>query len=167
MSKAAIAAFSFVAWLVMKQVASASTSIAPEKLLPIINRVNAEEFNGWFDPLDVLAIISIESSFRPGAFRYESHLDDASIGLMQVLSSTARDRGYDGPVNGLFDPEVSIVMGMRHLKWGHDFLAQRMGGGVPKDTWIGAYNAGVGNALKGYTPLQYVGKFKATRARLG
>lgn len=167
MNKAAVAALSFVAWLVVKQVANASTAIAPEILLTMIKEINEREFAGWFDPYDVLAIAKIESSFRPGAFRYERHLDDASIGLMQVLSSTARDRGYTGPVNGLFDPEVSLRIGMRHLKWGHDFLAQRMGVGVPKDIWIGAYNAGVGNALKGYTPLEYVGKFKATRAGFG
>ncbi len=129
----------------------------------LVQAINANEFGGWFDVADVLAVIQIESSFRPNAYRAEPQIGDASYGLMQVLSTTAADRGYDGPPEGLFDPETNIRVGMAHLKWSWDYLARRMGSAPSRSLWIGSYNAGVGNALKGYTPWGYVAKFEAAR----
>lgn len=125
------------------------------------------EFGGWFAVLDVLAVIDIESSFNPGAYRAEPQLGDASYGLMQILSSTAADRGYSGPVDGLFDPETNIRLGMRQLKWSWDYLARKRGVPPSPAEWIGSYNAGVGNALKGFIPWAYVQKWQAARARWG
>lgn len=166
MTRAALAAAgAFVLWLISTDFAKATARLAPDHVRAMIERINREEFGGWFDPADVMAIVEIESGFNPGAYRHEPRLDDASIGLMQVLSSTARDRGYQGKVAGLFDPEANLRVGMRHLKWTHDFLSARMGGRVEKATWIGAYNGGVGNALKGWVPLDYWARFQAARDR--
>lgn len=138
--------------------------MAPSDVLEIVRRVNDQEFGGWFNVTDVMAVIEIESSFRPGAYRAEPHLNDGSRGLMQILLSSARDRGFGGAPDDLFEPETNIRFGMRHLKWSHDFLSQRLGD-VSLSAWIGSYNAGVGNALKGYFPTQYIAKFMAARAK--
>ncbi|WP_168185872.1 lytic transglycosylase domain-containing protein [Magnetospirillum sp. ME-1] len=132
-------------------------------VVAMVRAINEAEFGGWFDIADVLAVIQIESSFRPGAYRAEPQINDASYGLMQILSRTAADRGYDGPPEGLYDPETNILFGMRHLRWSWDYLARRMGSAPPRSLWIGSYNAGVGNAMKGYTPYAYVMKFEAAR----
>ncbi len=162
-SKAMIA---FLVWFISTQFAQAARRLSNAELLPIINAVNGE-FGHWFDPLDVLAIIQIESGGDPDAVRYESHLNDSSIGLMQVLYSTAQDRGFVGGPAGLFDPVLNIRMGMRQLKWSHDYLANRQAEAPSLDQWIGSYNAGVGNALKGKWVSGYVDKFRAARAALG
>lgn len=133
----------------------------------LIDRINAEDHGGWFDPFDVLAVIEIESAFDPGAYRAEPSLGDASRGLMQILLSTARDRGYGGPADGLFDPEVNLRVGMAHLRWGYEYLEARMGERPALDQWIGAYNAGVGAVLRGFLPLTYVRRWKAARRRYG
>lgn len=69
----------------------------------------------------VLAIMEAESSGTPGALRGEAALNDASIGLMQLLLATARKAGYTGPagdraaLTGLFDPATNIHYGIKHL----------------------------------------------------
>jgi hypothetical protein len=68
------------------------------------------------DPFLVKAVIAAESSFDPRAFRNEPQIKDASRGLMQTLYATARDMGYTGAPDGLFDPATSIEYGTRYLK---------------------------------------------------
>jgi hypothetical protein len=68
------------------------------------------------DPFLVKAVIAAESSFDPRAFRNEPQIQDASRGLMQTLYATARDMGYTGAPEGLFDPATSIEYGTRYLK---------------------------------------------------
>lgn len=166
---AGIAVLAFAWWFFRNQASAAplgNGASMKDQARAIIDQVNAEEFGGWFDPADVMAIIEVESSFDPNAYRYEAKLDDASIGLMQVLYRTALDRGLAGGPAALYDPALNIRIGMRQLKWSFDYLADR-GGAPTTDQWIGSYNAGVGNALKGYVPLAYVAKWKAERARYG
>ncbi len=154
--------------------ARAQPLISRHDIEAIINQLNAGEFAGWFRPLDVLAIAKIESNFDPEAFREEPQLKTAaapdgerSMGLMQILISTARDRGWKGTdIKELLDPRLNIQLGMRQLKWSFDFLEARLGGPPSLDLWIGSYNAGVGNALRGFTPDAYVAKWKAARVRL-
>lgn len=155
----------FFIWLITTQAAAAAAAIPRDQLLAMINRINAE-FATWFDPLDVLAIIEIESSFNPDSYRYEKHIGDASIGLMQILYQTARDRGFTQGPAGLFDPETNIRYGMRQLKWSHDYLAGKFGTKPRLDQWIGSYNAGVGNVLRGNIPTGYVQKWVKARDRL-
>jgi len=141
-------------------------AVGSSDIAGLVRTLNQVEFGGWFDPADVLAVIEIESNFDARAYRAEPRLNDASRGLMQVLLSTARDRGFDGPPEGLFDPETNIRAGMAQLRWIWDYLADRLGE-VPSDAqWIGAYNAGVGNVMKGYLPLSYVTRWSRARARL-
>lgn len=134
----------------------------PAEVLAIVNRVNAT-MGYWHDARDVLAVVSIESSFDPNAYRYEKHLDDASYGLMQVLSTTARDMGYTGAPEGLLDPKTNIRVGMIYLKWVWDFLAGRLGREPTYDEWLSAYNGGIGNVLKGWRSTAYVEKFHRHR----
>jgi soluble lytic murein transglycosylase-like protein len=91
----------------------------------------------------IQTVIEAESSFNPRAFRAEPQINDASYGLMQLLTSTARgDLGYTGSNDGLFDPETNINLGTRYLaqlraRWGDDLRAV-----------YSAYNSGNGNNYK-------------------
>jgi len=152
------------AWLLAQKAEASAKRLTPEQARAIVSDINARDFGGWFSVADVLAIIEIESSFDPWAYRAEPQLKDASIGLMQILTSTARDRGFTGKSEGLFDPVVNVRLGMAQLKWSYDYLAGRLGT-VDSAVWIGSYNAGVGNAMKGFTPLSYVAKWRAARGR--
>lgn len=128
----------------------------------IVAQINRAEYAGWFDVADVLAVIEIESSFRPQVIGD----DGKSFGLMQLTEGAARDRGYAGPLSGLlFNPELNIRIGMAHLKWSHDFLASRLSDKLTVAHWIGAYNAGVGNVLRGNIPHGYVARWLAARGR--
>ena len=164
-SKALIAAGALVGWFVAQQFARAWRRMDPAEVAALVERLNEAEFGGWFDPLDVLAIVEIESGFRPEASRWEPGRQEASLGLMQLLYSTAKDRGLkDGPA-ALFDPATNLRLGMAQLQWSWHFLYQRLGTDPTVEQWIGAYNAGVGNVLKGYLPAAYVAKWKRARAQ--
>jgi soluble lytic murein transglycosylase-like protein len=63
----------------------------------------------------IKAVVMTESSGDPMAYREEPRLNDASYGLMQLLSSTARGLGYSGPVAGLYDPATNINLGTKYL----------------------------------------------------
>lgn len=161
------AAAGLFAWLVAKTIEGQSERLAAGQVLAMIDKLNNEEFGGWFDPMDVLAVVQVESSFRPRVMRYEPHLGEASLGLSQVLLSTARDRGYAGGPGGLLDdPYMNLRMGMRQLHWSHEYLAGRLGRAPSRAQWLGSYNAGVGNVMKGNIPLSYVGKVDQARANL-
>jgi hypothetical protein len=88
------------------------------------------------------AIVARESRFDPAALRGEPQLGDASIGLTQVLYSTARGLGFPGPVGdrvtltGLYAPATNLFIGAKHL-WKQ--LA-RTGGDL--DAAFSAYNGG-------------------------
>lgn len=130
----------------------------PEEVAALVNPA-------WGVPLDeVLAYCEMESSFNPRAYRFEPHLGEASYGLMQVLESTARDRGLIGPPSNLYEPEIGLEIGCAHVIWTRDFLASR---GAPSDpvSVALAYNAGVGNALRGRTVASYGARWNAARAR--
>lgn len=119
----------------------------------------------WGVPIDeVLAYVEVESGFNPRAYRWESNLGEASYGLMQVLESTARDRGFIGPPTNLYQPEIGLEIGCAHVIWTRDFLASR---GAPSDpiSVALAYNAGVGNALRGRVVQSYGAKWNAARLR--
>lgn len=137
----------------------------------LVERINAAEFGGWFRVGDVLAIIEIESGFRPRAFNHErAGTDDDSRGLMQVQLQTAWDRGFPRGVDpaALFDPETGIRYGMRQLRWTWDYLESRFQRPPTMEEWSGAYNAGVGNVYRnGFIQVAYVQKFREARGRYG
>ena len=104
-------------------------------------------FPAWpVDPAQVFAflkaIIGQESAYNPAAVRQEPG-GDASIGLMQVLFSTARNLGYPGEVGdpaaltGLYDPGTNLYVGTK-LVWQ---LMQQLGASFP--AVASAYNGGV------------------------
>jgi len=132
--------------------------LRPEDVAAIVNP-------GWGVPLeDVLAYCEVESSFNPRAYRFERHLNEASYGLMQVLESTARDRGLIGPPENMYEPEIGLEIGCAHVIWTQNFLASR---GAPSDglSVALAFNAGVVNALRGRTVAAYGAKWNAARMR--
>lgn len=97
----------------------------------------------------VKAVIAHESRFVPTAIRGEPQLNDASRGLMQLLLATARELGFNGEADALFNPGVNIPLGVRYLA---QQLA-RAGG-----DWAGAVSAYNG----GYRPELGFGR-RATR----
>jgi soluble lytic murein transglycosylase-like protein len=90
----------------------------------------------------VKALIAKESGFQPDRVRGEPQIGDASVGLMQVLYSTAKGLGYPGPVGspqgltGLFAPGTNIYLGTKYL---HQLLSKT--GGDLDAAWS-AYNGG-------------------------
>lgn len=138
--------------------------VTPNDALAIINSLNGD---GWHDPRDVLATIMVESAFNPAAYRYEAKLGEASYGLMQLLWSTARQMlpSLRDPTE-LYDPATNIQAGMMFMRWNWDYLRRRLGRDPSNAEWLGAYNAGVGNVMKGYIPNDYIAKHATAKAAL-
>jgi soluble lytic murein transglycosylase-like protein len=63
----------------------------------------------------IKAVIGVESSYNPRAYRAEPRINDASYGLMQLLYRTAVGLGYAGEPEGLFDPGINIDLGSKFL----------------------------------------------------
>ena len=107
------------------------------------------------DPAWVCAVCEVESGRRCNAERWEPHLGDSSVGLMQTLVETARfchdslgRREYGRPdSDSLRRPTVSIYFGAAYLAYLRSY------GGVRRsEAWvIRAYNGGPGGADKDYT----------------
>jgi len=106
----------------------------------------------------VSAVIEVESAWNPNAFRSEPQIGDASYGLMQTLYGTAKEVGYTGSPQGLFDPATSILYGVKYLKK----MLALFGG-----SWalaLAAYNAGPGATRKaiekaGTSDIQVIEKY--------
>lgn len=134
--------------------------------LPLVRQIVAEEGQGIVTAADVMAVMEIESAFNPRAYRAEPKLGDGSRGLMQVLLMVARDRGYYGDPDGLYDPETNIRVGVAHLVWGYLYLDNKIAGaGVPEPKWVSAYNGGVGRVMGGWENIGYVSRFRSARDR--
>lgn len=124
--------------------------------LPYLETVRSVKRKYGIDVPDglILAVMETESSFDPMAYRAEEAINDASIGLMQTLLGTARQMGYRGEEDGLYDPETSIRFGAKYLAYlfnrYHDW-----------DAVIHAYNEGPGNYDKGKRVYGYYAKVKA------
>jgi len=94
------------------------------------------------DANEIAAVIQTESSGNPNAYLAEPKLNDASYGLMQLLGTTAQALGYQGDVNGLYDPDTNISLGTKllaqlHAKYGDNAAAV-----------YSAYNSGSGTAYQ-------------------
>lgn len=81
------------------------------------------------DPALVLAVVSVESGFRPAAVSPKG-----AQGLMQLMPGTAASLG----VEDAFDPEQNVDAGVRHL----ETLVRLYGGDLTRA--LAAYNAGQG-----------------------
>lgn len=86
----------------------------------------------------IKAIAKRESDFRPDAVREEPSINDASIGVMQVLVRTAQWQMNDNSITRerLMDPRFNIDVGAKYIRYNLD----RFGGDFDKA--IAAYNAG-------------------------
>ncbi|WP_299394644.1 lytic transglycosylase domain-containing protein [Pelagibius sp.] len=127
--------------------------------------VDRHKFN--VDPKMAIRIAYIESSFNPSAIRYEPHLGDASIGLMQTLLGTARwlevDMGHNShtaSTTSLLDAQVSMYFGCAYLHW-----LRRWRGSTRSDEWVvRSYNGGPGH---GKATDDYWRKYREAREKLG
>ena len=164
MNTGAVAFALFAGWMLTEQWGK-RRAVEASQLAALIQDINLRYFGGWFDWRDVAAVVQVESSGNPDAYRYEAALGESSIGLMQTLYSTAVDRGYTGGPAGLLDPATSLYYGMAQLKWSFDYLSGRLARTPTLDEWIGSYNAGVGNVLKGFIPAEYVERWKSARLK--
>ena len=107
------------------------------------------------DPCLLAGIVRQESNFQPDAIRLEPRLGTgpdglpaASIGLAQVLVSTARDFRPGISRAALFDPRTNLEVAAELLRW----LKRN---GVPMPTGVDAYNMGLGNFRNGRRNLKY------------
>ena len=100
----------------------------------------------------VMGIIAQESGFNSLAKRYEPKLDTSSYGLTQILYTTAKDMGFTGDEDSLFDDNVNLKFALKYLKKQYDKYNQNI-----QDT-ISAYNLGTAKKLSSgkYANQQYV-----------
>lgn len=140
--------------------------LTPEQqsTLNLVQKLNDEEFGGWFNLCDVAAFIQVESNFRAKAYRWEPRLHEGSWGLMQVLASTAKSLGFDGRPQQMYFPEVGLRYGMRAARQNWDTLKNGFHRDPTLDEWAAAYNAGPGNVLKGLKDAAYVAVWRAAYA---
>jgi soluble lytic murein transglycosylase-like protein len=128
------------------------------------------------DPNILLAIITVESAGNPFAVRYEPQwkyhhfprevasrlnasyetevvMQSCSWGLMQIMGSVAREKGFSGWLSELTKPELNIHYGALHFK---GFLERH---GNLSDA-VACYNAGSVRKTKGgnYVNQVYVDK---------
>ena len=95
----------------------------------VVSLVAAAARRHGLDPALVLAVVSVESGFRPAAVSPKG-----AQGLMQLMPRTAASLG----VEDAFDPEQNLDAGVRHL----EALVRQYGGDLTRA--LAAYNAGQG-----------------------
>ena len=102
----------------LASVAQVSAPVArPWTQARIIRTIITTAHKHRVNPAIALAIAEIESSFNPDALRREDHLDTASVGIFQILHTTARGEfGFKGSIKQLKNPAVNIPLGIRYLK---------------------------------------------------
>lgn len=85
----------------------------------------------------IKAVMKRESDFRPKVSREEPHINDASIGLMQVLVKTARWMANDESIDRqrLFDIQFNVDVGTKYIRYQLDRYSDMKKA-------IAAYNAG-------------------------
>lgn len=93
-----------------------AVTVSVESLTGLVEQI-ARKHN--VDPNLVKAIIKQESAWDVNASRYETHLNDTSWGLMQVLLKTARWMLNNDKltIQDLIKPEVNIEAGTRYLAY--------------------------------------------------
>ncbi|RKQ73112.1 transglycosylase SLT domain-containing protein [Oceanibaculum indicum] len=126
-------------------------------------------FGGRIDPMILAAMAKIESGNNPLALRFEPHLPDYSVGLMQTLVGTAqwlwRDMGYralpEPDAASLTDAATSMYFGAAYVDWLSNYRGVRR-----SEQWIvESYNGGPGNSNS--QTRNHWQKYLAAKAALG
>lgn len=78
---------------------------------PLHEMIRAAAVSHDVDPKIALALIDVESSFKPTASK------DGNYGLMQLRMATAKAMGFKGNFNDLMTPESNLEYGMRYLHY--------------------------------------------------
>lgn len=104
----------------------------------------------------IASFVMTESSGNPKAYRYEPLFYEryivplnlpedegkgraASYGLMQIMGEVARELGFQGKFEELYEPETGLNYGVKHL---HSFMKRYSTTDNSLDYAIAAYNAG-------------------------
>lgn len=109
----------------------------------------------------LLAFIEVESNFNPYAYRQDKN--GGSYGLMQIDVETAKDRGYTGDGQGLYDTFTNLKYGVLIQEWMAANL--RKAGIYSVETLAAAYNEGLQAARTGRPDPDYVGKIMKAYAK--
>ena len=100
------------------------------------NLVAVEAKARGIPPELAFAIVEQESNWNPAAVRYESHLKQTTVGLFQILPSTAKACPGSPSAEELFHPLTNINCGL-------DLLARYLKTNSPRRALV-AYNGGEG-----------------------
>jgi len=138
--------------------------VSVESLTDLVNMI-ARQYN--VDPNLVKAVILQESNWDVNASRYETHLNDSSWGLMQVLLKTARwILGNDKlTISDLVKPETNIAAGTKYIGFllakyrnMEDAIASYNAGSPRRDKYGKYVNQSyVDSVMKKYTMYQMLG----------
>ena len=130
-------------------------SISPATYYQLVDLVYNNSKTYGYDPFLVLAVMQVESVFKPFARgRYRNFQLSGALGLMQLKPETAREIGRDLGIaitsdKDLFRPEINMVIGVAYLtKLISSFKSFKLG--------LLAYNQGPGvvkERLTGNRPL--------------
>jgi hypothetical protein len=130
-------------------------SISPSTYYQLVDLVYNNSTTYGYDPFLVLAVMQVESVFKPFALgRYRNLELSGALGLMQLKPETAREIGRDLGIiitgdKDLFRPEINMVIGVAYLtKLISSFKSFKLG--------LLAYNQGPGvvkEHLTGKQPL--------------
>lgn len=85
-------------------------------LVPLAERVNQAARRNGLDPAVVLAVIGVESTFRPAAISHKG-----ALGLMQILPNTGQELAAEMGVSwegdhALLEPDLNIELGAYYLR---------------------------------------------------
>lgn len=90
--------------------ASSASSSAPRGPTVINGLVNKYAALYGMPSALIHRVIHRESRYNPSAY------NRGNYGLMQIRYNTARSLGYDGPAEGLFDPETNLKYAIKYLR---------------------------------------------------
>ena len=96
------------------------------------------------EPAVALAVAENESSFNPRARRREKKLKTSSLGIFQVLVTTARlELGFTGQDSDLYDPEINIRLGLAYISRCYEEAGRSLKqlaccytGGIYAEPWV-------------------------------
>lgn len=99
----------------------------------------------------LMAFIDVESSFRKMAFLLDGN--GGSYGFLQIDAPTAKDRGFVGKPEDLYDPFLNLKFGTAQLEWIISELTKVNKYSI--DNLAAAYNSGLHHVLSGGTDGAY------------